>query len=727
MDFGLTEQQEQWRARVRGQLRGPEVRAHLRRLRESAAREPDVRPLYRTLGTLGLLAVNWPKEYGGQGAGLIEAAIVAEELVRAGVPDTLHVNTIQIVGLFLLLVGTPGQKAKYLPPLARGEQFASVLYTEPDSGSDLASLRTTAVPDGEGYRINGVKIFSLKSHITDFALCAARTSEEASKYQGITLFLVDLHTDGVRRTTIASIPDEQFHRVELRDVYAGPDRVIGRPGEGWPLLVQALAIERTGLDYTLKAERWYAATVTGLGHGAGGAVAEEAARYGAALRASSLMAWHVVRGLASGEADETAAAAAKYYSSELARSVASWAVRVHGAGYRAHRIGDDRAAILDAAYREAPGLTVSAGTSEVMLEIIAGSLNEGIAGCDGDAGTTFGQVREAIRRALSARPAPNNPHAAPAVHSAEAPAWPALLRLTAPRLELPLSAGGLELGLEAGVIAAEELGRAGHGSPYLGVVLALNALTANPGTPGGSLVAALAEGEVSAAPAGFEAAPLRVRPAEQEWRLSGTVVAAADADVFCLPVTVREEPALAVVAAHRLGQPLGPARGGGLLLRLDNVPLTQADLACRGQAAAETVRRAQLRQAAYLLGLAEGAHAEAVRYAGRRHQFGQPLRDFQSVSFRLADAAVRLWALRLLVYWTARQADTGGIWQETAPGALAYAAETGLEVVYAAAHVCGARGLTGETLTQRYYRMVMTEAVRYGPPAWLWRACPAGR
>src|SRR6185436_17327449 len=136
--------------------------------------EPDARPLYRELGELGLLAVNWPVEYGGAGLGLIEASIVYEELVRARIPDTLHVNTIQIVGLFILMAGTPEQKAAHLPALARGEHFASVLYTEPGAGSDLGSLTTTATRDGDGWLLSGVKVFSLKSDLTDLGLCAAR-------------------------------------------------------------------------------------------------------------------------------------------------------------------------------------------------------------------------------------------------------------------------------------------------------------------------------------------------------------------------------------------------------------------------------------------------------------------------------------------------------------------------------------------------------------------------
>jgi alkylation response protein AidB-like acyl-CoA dehydrogenase len=363
---------ESFLAEVRDQLASEPVQRELSKLQESEEHEPDARQLYRELGRLGLLAVNWPEEYGGQGRTLLESALVVQELVRAGIPDTLHVNTIQIVGLFLLLAGTPEQKEQHLPAFARGEKFASVLYTEPGSGSDLASLRATAVEDGDGYRLNGTKVFSLKSDITDVGLAALRTSDEGSKYAGLTLFLVDLDAEGVRRSVIPSIADEQFHRVELHDVHVPRDAVVGEVGEGWPLLSKALAIERTGLDYLLKAERWLGAAVEGLDGDE--SLAADVGRYGAALEASRALTWSVLEQLAEDVVDEPRAAAAKYYSSELAQEIALWAPRVHGSAYAARGLPSGSRRVLESAFREAPGLTLSAGTSEMMLQIVAGGV-----------------------------------------------------------------------------------------------------------------------------------------------------------------------------------------------------------------------------------------------------------------------------------------------------------------------------------------------------------------
>jgi alkylation response protein AidB-like acyl-CoA dehydrogenase len=377
MRYGFTEDQELFRTEVRATLRSAEVRTAAAAATGADGVEPDARPVYRLLGDLGLLAVHWPPGLGGTGRPLTDAAIVAEELVRAGVPDTLHVNTIQIVGQFLLMAGSDEQKRRLLPALAGGRRFASVLYTEPDAGSDLGALRTVAEPDGDGYRITGTKVYSLKTRFVDLGLCAARTTQGAGKYRGISLFLVDLAADGVTVSVIPGIGDEHFHRVDLDSVRVSGDDLLGPRDEGWPLLNEALAIERTGLDYHLKAERWLDAAVEVLaGRAATGlteARLEQLGRWQGALTADHVLAWEVLTGLAADRVDPVSAAVAKYHSSELAQGIAGWATDLARPGQRADRTR--AVTILDSAFREAPGLTLSAGTSEVMLQIVAAAFD----------------------------------------------------------------------------------------------------------------------------------------------------------------------------------------------------------------------------------------------------------------------------------------------------------------------------------------------------------------
>ncbi|GIH27834.1 acyl-CoA dehydrogenase [Acrocarpospora phusangensis] len=373
MDFGSTGREAELLEATHAALRDPAVQAAYEALRQGRG-EPDARALYRELGRHRLLAPGWPAVYGGRDAGHTESATVISVLVRAGMPDTLHVLSVQIVGQFLLTAGTEEQRLRHLPALAAGERFATVLYTEPEAGSDLASLVGSADPDGDGYRLTGVKVFGLKSGQSDLALCAMRTGRGASKYEGISLFLVDLDAPGVSRATLPTLGDEQFDRVEFDGVKVGSDALVGSEGQGWELLNRCLAIERTGLDYSLKAQRWYAATLAGLtASSADDALLAEIGRHGARVAAGTLLTYHMLSRLDAGVVDEAAAAMAKHHTSETAQAVAVWSSQVHGPGYGGRDLGDPEAALLESAYREAPGLRLSAGTSEIMLQIVSGA------------------------------------------------------------------------------------------------------------------------------------------------------------------------------------------------------------------------------------------------------------------------------------------------------------------------------------------------------------------
>jgi alkylation response protein AidB-like acyl-CoA dehydrogenase len=372
----VTESEAVHRAEARAALSDPKVRAALEPILARTEPEPDVRELYRELARLGLLAVHWPKEYGGRGARHADAAAVIEELVFGGVPDMVHVLSIQIVGLFILMAGTAEQKARHLPRLAAADSFATVLYTEPDTGSDLASLATRAEPDGDGYRLTGVKMFGLKSGHSDLALCAARASEGRTKYEGISLFLVDLHAPGVHRAHLAGINDDTYDHVELDGVPVAAADLLGEPGRGWALLTRCLAVERVGLDYSLKARRWFAAATAGLDPAAAasdGGLLEQIGRLGARAEAGRLLAWDMIGRLDRDEVDPTASAVAKYYTSENAQEIALWAAETHGPGHAPPGRTAADAAVLESAYREAPGVTLSAGTSQMMLELVASS------------------------------------------------------------------------------------------------------------------------------------------------------------------------------------------------------------------------------------------------------------------------------------------------------------------------------------------------------------------
>ncbi|MDF9815300.1 acyl-CoA dehydrogenase family protein [Streptomyces sp. SPB162] len=367
MDFGHTADESDFRAHVRRELESPDLVAEVTALRAGGGREPDERGVYRLLGERGLLGVDWPHRYGGQGRNAAHAAIAVEEMMRAGVPDTLFVNGIQTVGKLLLLAGTEEQRRRVLPSLASGRRFASVLYTEPGVGSDLSALTTRAVAVDGGHRISGVKTYNLKSGITDYGLCAARTSAESSRYEGLSLFLVDMRAPGVRVRSLDTMADELFHQVELDGVLVRDDSVVGGIGQGWGVLAEALPLERTGFDFALRAERWFAAGAGGPGPA--GHWLADIGRHGAATSAARLLAWRCVGAADLGQLDELRTATAKWYASEQAAAVARWATERHG-----FDAAPELAELLDSAYREAPGLTLSGGTSEMMLQTISSFL-----------------------------------------------------------------------------------------------------------------------------------------------------------------------------------------------------------------------------------------------------------------------------------------------------------------------------------------------------------------
>jgi len=343
-------------------LESPGIRAELGRI-DGCRQETDERPLYRLLGAAGLLAATWPAEYGGQARPGTAGVIVLEELVRAGVPDTFYVNGIQTVGQVLLTAGSAELRSRLLPAMGRGERFAAILYTEPDVGSDLASLGTWAVPVGGGFEITGTKIYSMKTRFADFGLCAARVEDgpsRPSKYAGITLFLMDLRAPGVTVRMVPSITREQFHAVELNRVRVGADAMVGEPGDGWAILTQALSFERTGVEFAARASRWYEMACAGHPPRP-----EDTGSYGARVQAARLLARRAANAVEAGRSSPLPTAIAKWYASELAAELAGWAVRRHGSS--APRV------VVDA-YREGPALTLSGGTSEMMLQLVYRSL-----------------------------------------------------------------------------------------------------------------------------------------------------------------------------------------------------------------------------------------------------------------------------------------------------------------------------------------------------------------
>lgn len=377
MDFGFTPEQERLRAEIRAELAGPPVQRMLAELRQLPARAPQHSPeLYRTLAERGWLAIHWPAVYGGGGKSEVEAGIFVEEAARAGVPMMVYGLTISIFGAFLFLAGTERQKQDLLPPIARGELICNILYTEPDAGSDLAALRTRAVADGDEFVITGTKIFNSVGHLAGHGLIAARTDPDAPRYKGITLFLVPMRDARVQVNPIWTMADEHFNEVVLDGVRVPRENMIGQLNGGWALLNQALAVERNGLVIAAEAARWLdllAAYARDAGLGGDPVVRQRVAALAGEVAAARLLAWRVVAMQARREVDDVRSAMSKWYAGELCKRLTHAAGEIMGLAGTLDRF-DPAAPLggqLEAAHRWSPAWGIAAGTSEIMLYLIA--------------------------------------------------------------------------------------------------------------------------------------------------------------------------------------------------------------------------------------------------------------------------------------------------------------------------------------------------------------------
>ncbi|MFF8925493.1 acyl-CoA dehydrogenase family protein [Streptomyces koyangensis] len=326
------------------------------------------------------------------------------------------------------------------------------------------------------------------------------------------------------------------------------------------------------------------------------------------------------------------------------------------------------------------------------------------------------QLRQALRTGLAGIPARIELHGAPVTDGACGPTRAVLDALEAADFERPASCDGLDLGLTAGMLISAELGRAARGNSYRA-----DAFAADMGGPAG------------AALAGLEALPtgsgIIATPRADGWELTGTAtVDDVSAGMFLVATRVDGDPVL--VAVKRGADGVTTQDGcWPPVVRFEATPTTAADIVgALDDAPTGPLARARLRQAAYLLGIADGANRIAVEYAGFRRQFGTRLRDLPAVSFPLARAMVTLRTTRAAVHRGAWLVDSEPDAVRTAPLiALAMASETTRDVVRLSMQSCGVRAMTSELGLHRYFRLASAESVRYGDSAALWRMVGADR
>lgn len=202
----------------------------------------------RRLGAAGFIGMTWPKKYGGHERSSLERYVVIEELLAAGAPSAAHWIADRQSGPQILRFGTERQRQEILPRIARGECYCSIGMSEPDSGSDLASVRTRARRTGDGWVINGRKIWTSYAHRSHYLVMLCRTSDDPNgRQQGLSQILVPLDTPGLTiRPIINMAGDHDFNELLFEDVQAPADALIGQEGAGWNQVISELAFERSG-------------------------------------------------------------------------------------------------------------------------------------------------------------------------------------------------------------------------------------------------------------------------------------------------------------------------------------------------------------------------------------------------------------------------------------------------------------------------------------------------
>lgn len=240
MDLRYTEQDQAFRKQVRKWLEENVPRTKLESLDEKKS-------WHRKLYEAGYLGMGWPSEYGGQDARPMEQAIVGEEMVRARAPAPVNGLGISIVGPTLIHHGTEEQKKRHIQKILTAEEIWCQLYSEPNAGSDLASLQCRAEIDGDEFVVSGQKVWTSGAHNSDWGLMLARTDRNAQKHQGISCILVDMKSAGVEVRPLKQLSGSQeFSEVFFSNVRVPADNLIGELNAGWRIAQTTLSYERGG-------------------------------------------------------------------------------------------------------------------------------------------------------------------------------------------------------------------------------------------------------------------------------------------------------------------------------------------------------------------------------------------------------------------------------------------------------------------------------------------------
>jgi alkylation response protein AidB-like acyl-CoA dehydrogenase len=376
MDLAYTDEDERFRKTLRDWL-GAHV-PEAKRLPSSPADAVErSRAWQRTLHAAGYVGLAWPREYGGQAASPLRQVVFGEEYTRAGAPPLLNTIGIGILAPALIRYGSEEQKRRFLPRILTADDIWCQGFSEPAAGSDLASLRTRAVLDGDDLVVTGQKVWTSLAAIATWCFLLVRTDPDAPPQRGISYVLMDMRSPGVRIVPIRQITGKShFSELFLDEVRIPRGNVVGPLGEGWTVAKATLDAERSGLAGVVELERHLAglgrlASATGRRHEP--VVRQQLAQLHVEMEALRYTGYRVLTRQVRGAPPGPESAIGKLAASELRRRIMDTALELQGPFAT---IGRGNSQALDGGrwqglHLDARAYTIGGGTSEIMRNIIA--------------------------------------------------------------------------------------------------------------------------------------------------------------------------------------------------------------------------------------------------------------------------------------------------------------------------------------------------------------------
>ncbi len=331
----------------------------------------------KKMAARGYLGMALPTSYGGHSRGAVDRFIVVEELLRAGAPVGAHWVADRQTGPTVLNFGTEEQKQRFLPAIAAGEMYFSIGMSEPDAGSDLASVRTTAVRGQDGWIVNGTKIWTSGAHQNHYFIVLCRTSpDDGDRHNGLSQFMIKLDTPGIAINPIAFLDGtHHFNEVVMTDVFVPDEDVLGEIGRGWQQVNSELAFERAGPDRylsTWQVFKWFVGTLA-EGSDAEAAAMRATGRIAARYWALRQLSFAVARAIDAGQAPALEAAIVKDLGTTFEQEVTEAILEVieHEPSLDSATLGEQ---LLAQAILTGPSFTLRGGTTEILRTIAAKGL-----------------------------------------------------------------------------------------------------------------------------------------------------------------------------------------------------------------------------------------------------------------------------------------------------------------------------------------------------------------